>query len=178
MEEIQKRRVGRPIGSGVKNNDQALVKVASILLDNPSMKATSAMRRVLNDMSSSRRETDVTLIRRWQGRWKLNRQKFMNEAAATRAARTARAPSRTTSSISDSASEYLMRKAKETASMYNFSEASALQKAAAGYLDTPLRKEVHGVLDSLALRTALGLHESSIQRELRRMTDSTVMERC
>jgi hypothetical protein len=162
MEKSLKRRVGRPIGSGVKNDDQALTKVAGILLDNPAMKATTAMRRVLGGMPSSRRETDVTLIRRLQGRWKLNRQKFMDEAAATRAARAA---SRTTSSGSGSASENLMRIAKETAATYNFSGITAVQKAAAGYFDTPLHREVQGVLDSLAQRTALGLHESSIQRE-------------
>ncbi|TIY04576.1 MAG: hypothetical protein E5V18_14695 [Mesorhizobium sp.] len=94
----------------------------------------------------------------------------MDKAVAKRAARAA---SPATSPISGSASAYLMRKAKETASMYNFSEVAALQNAAAGYLDTPLQREVQGVLDSLAQRTALGLHESSIQRELKRMTESS-----
>ncbi|RUU08587.1 hypothetical protein EOD08_36495 [Mesorhizobium sp. M6A.T.Ca.TU.002.02.2.1] len=96
----------------------------------------------------------------------------MDEAAATRSARAA---SRTTSSGSGSASENLMRIAKETAATYNFSGITAVQKAAAGYFHTPLHREVQGVLDSLAQRTALGLHESSIQRELQRMTESTVM---
>ena len=62
-----KRPRGRPRGSG-KNDEPYLAQVAELLIREPSLKPTTAMKRLM--MRHTWRETDQTLIRRWQGKWK------------------------------------------------------------------------------------------------------------
>jgi hypothetical protein len=80
---IEKRRRGRPRGSG-KNDAPYLAQVADFLLRDPSLKPTTAMKRVVagrKDWSAS----DETLLRRWQIKWKEQGQALM--AAARERAR-------------------------------------------------------------------------------------------
>jgi hypothetical protein len=71
----EKRRRGRPLGSG-KDDSAALAQVADLLVRDSSLLPTRAMQRVLrsrNDWGA----TDVTLVRRWQGKWKRDRHSHM-----------------------------------------------------------------------------------------------------
>ena len=65
---IKKRLRGRPKGSG-KNDLPTLEEVADLIVAEPSLRPTTAMKRV----KASRRNwgaTDETLLRRWQIKWK------------------------------------------------------------------------------------------------------------
>jgi hypothetical protein len=64
----QKRTRGRPRGSG-KDDSPYLARVAQLLLRDPSLRPTTAMKRVL----ATRKDwgvSDETLLRRWQVKWK------------------------------------------------------------------------------------------------------------
>jgi hypothetical protein len=63
-----KRPRGRPRGTG-KNDTQALMKVADILAREPALPPTTAMRRVIS-AGNDWKESDPTLVRRWQEKWK------------------------------------------------------------------------------------------------------------
>jgi hypothetical protein len=68
----RKRQRGRPCGSG-KDDSAPLAKVADLMVRESSLKATTAMKRVVrgrHDWGA----TDATLIRRWQGKWKSGRE--------------------------------------------------------------------------------------------------------
>ncbi len=63
----EKRPRGRPRGSG-KNDTPYLAQVADLMVSDPSLKPTTAMKRVM--LGHKWTETDQTLIRRWQVKWK------------------------------------------------------------------------------------------------------------
>ena len=155
MEQKQtKRRVGRPAGSGMIDDDPPLIRVAEILLDQPQMKPTTAMRQVLRTMPLTTEEGDRTILRRWQSRWKVRSARYTEKAKAKRQPTVTvhRSASgggyrgrsamdrvletfRQADAIADS-----FRKAEEMAKFYNPARMSALQKAAMGYIDSPLYK--------------------------------------
>lgn len=58
---------GRPRGSG-KKDEPHLMQVAELMARDPSLKATTAMKRVINSRRDWR-ETDATLLRRLQAKW-------------------------------------------------------------------------------------------------------------
>ena len=73
-----KRPRGRPPGEG-KKDSRYLMQVADLLVRDPSLKPTTAMKRVM----CSRKdwdETDETLLRRWQIKWKKNGESFLGAA--------------------------------------------------------------------------------------------------
>jgi|SRR5580704_9969780 hypothetical protein len=74
-----KRPRGRPHGSG-KDDSPYLAQVAEILIREPSLKPTTAMKRVMTGRAWT--ETDETLIRRWQAKWKEQGQLFLSAARA------------------------------------------------------------------------------------------------
>jgi iron-sulfur cluster repair protein YtfE (RIC family) len=62
-----KRPRGRPRGSG-KDDVVYLAEIADLLIRDPSLKPTAAMKQVM--IRHTWTETDETLIRRWQVKWK------------------------------------------------------------------------------------------------------------
>jgi hypothetical protein len=75
---IAKRPRGRPRGSG-KNDRPYLEKIADLLLRDPSLTPTTAMKRIIRgkgDWDAS----DETLIRRWQVKWKEQSDSLMTAA--------------------------------------------------------------------------------------------------
>ncbi len=62
------RLLGRPRGSG-KNDAPYLAKVAELLIGDPSLKPTTAMKRVIRGRTDWD-ANDPTLLRRWQVKWK------------------------------------------------------------------------------------------------------------
>ena len=66
---IDKRKRGRPQGSG-KNDEPVLMKVARRLVRDASLKPTAAMKRVIGERKDWP-ESDETLLRRLQEKWKV-----------------------------------------------------------------------------------------------------------
>lgn len=155
MEQKQtKRRVGRPAGSGMIDDDPPLIRVAEILLDQPKMKPTTAMWQVLRTLPPTTEERDRTILRRWQSRWRVGSARYTEKARAKRRPTVTvhRSPSgggyrglsamdRMLDTIrqADAYTE-VFRKANDMAKLYDPAQMSAVQKAAMGYIDSPLYK--------------------------------------
>jgi hypothetical protein len=155
MEQKQtKRRVGRPVGSGMIDDDPPLIRVAEILLDQPQMRPTTAMRQVLRTMPPTTEEGDRTILRRWQSRWRVRSSRYTEQAKAKRQPkatvhRSASGGGYRGLSAMDRVLETFLqadaiaasfRKAEEMARIYDPARMSAFQKAAMGYIDSPLYK--------------------------------------
>jgi hypothetical protein len=65
---IEKRPRGRPRGSG-KNDLPQLAQVADLLVCDPSLRPTTAMKRIMRS-AKNWEARDETLLRRWQVKWK------------------------------------------------------------------------------------------------------------
>jgi hypothetical protein len=79
-----KRSPGRPKGSG-KNDSECLAEVADLLVRNPKLRPTTAMKQIIK-MRSDRGATPETLLRRLQAKWKKDSTRFL-DAARERASR-------------------------------------------------------------------------------------------
>jgi hypothetical protein len=79
-----KSPAGRPLGSGMKDDSAELAAVADMLIAQPTMLPTTAMRRLLADKAFKTEAMEKTAIRRWQGRWKNGKGRYL-EAARSRA---------------------------------------------------------------------------------------------
>jgi hypothetical protein len=89
----ENRPRGRPPGEGKKDSPY-LAQVADLVLSDPSLKPTTAMKRVMRNPNYWG-ASDETLLRRWQVKWKANRTVYL-AAARDRAEslrRAAEAPS-------------------------------------------------------------------------------------
>ena len=86
---VEKRMRGRPQGSG-KKDDQALLCVARKMVRDASLKPTTAMKHVIGERKDWP-ETDETLLRRLQVKWK-----DLGEAYLARAQRELQTPTRLT----------------------------------------------------------------------------------
>lgn len=82
----EKPKRGRPKGSG-KDDEPHLLQVARLLIEDNRLKPTTAMYRVIRQGKWP--ETDTTLIRRWQVKWKEGSERFLETARQERAARLA-----------------------------------------------------------------------------------------
>lgn len=82
----EKPKRGRPKGSG-KDDEPHLFQVARLLIEDEKLKPTTAMYRVIRQGKWP--ETDTTLIRRWQVKWKDGSERFLEAARQERAARLA-----------------------------------------------------------------------------------------
>jgi hypothetical protein len=74
---IQKRRRGRPPGSG-KNDSARLAEVAALILREAALKPTTAMKRIMRTRHSP--ESDDTLLRRLQCKWRKQGARLLAEA--------------------------------------------------------------------------------------------------
>jgi hypothetical protein len=79
---IEKRRRGRPLGEGRKYAPY-LAQVADLIVKDPSLKPTTAMKRIMHDRTDWG-ASDETLLRRWQVKWK-GEYEFYLTAARNRA---------------------------------------------------------------------------------------------
>ena len=66
--DTEKRQRGRPRGSG-KDDSGTLARVADLLVCEPSLKATTAMKRILPERDWGASDA-TTLVRRLQAKWK------------------------------------------------------------------------------------------------------------
>jgi hypothetical protein len=85
----EKRRRGRPPGSG-KDDLRWLERAADLMVSEPGLKPTTALNRTMPGRED-RRETDATLRRRGQVKWKVQRESLL-AAARERARLAATAP--------------------------------------------------------------------------------------
>lgn len=83
-----KRSRGRPQGTG-KDDIPYLTQVADFILADPNLKPTTAMKRVLA-VGHPWAETDETLLRRWQAKWKVSGGSLLASAIERAAAKASR----------------------------------------------------------------------------------------
>ena len=172
-----KRARGRPKGSG-KNDGQALASVADMLIKNPKLTATAAMRLVI-DGRSDWGATPETLLRRLQGKWAKDNVLLM-EAARERVSR-ASAPAKRVL-----ASERLHPlSAVET--LLKWANSPAL-KAVQDYVQSPAYKTLQAWMNSpkyfaqmsIAEKYARGVVDDPFQKkihELQKTTDSVLLKK-
>jgi hypothetical protein len=79
----EQRRRGRPRGTGKKDAPH-LARVADLITSNPTLAPTTAMNQIIAERADWP-ETEATLLRRWQIKWRASSASFM-EAARARAA--------------------------------------------------------------------------------------------
>ena len=85
----KRRSRGRPPGTG-KNDAPYLARIADAVLANPKLAPTTAMRQLIAECNDWL-ETDTTLLRRWQIKWKASAEQLM-QAARSQAARSKAMP--------------------------------------------------------------------------------------
>jgi 2-succinyl-5-enolpyruvyl-6-hydroxy-3-cyclohexene-1-carboxylate synthase len=81
----EKRSRGRPKGTGI-DDEHHLIAVAVILLDNPKMKPTTAMRRRMIEVKVPDTK-EAACLHRWQEKWKAGRDRYIQLAQDQLAAR-------------------------------------------------------------------------------------------
>jgi hypothetical protein len=151
-----KKGRGRPKGSG-KNDLPALSAMAEMMADQPSLKATSAYKKV----NKRWHESD---LRRIQIKWKEHGSRLIAEALARRAA-----PKRASTA---SRELVLARAAKqaETAMDMMRGNMGAIRK----FYDSPAHRSIREFLDSPAQRAMRDIIDSPAQRAIREMLDSPI----
>lgn len=101
----ERRLPGRPRGDGI-DDERELAAMADMLLANPTMRPTTAYKRIV-------RRPEQSAIRRIQAKWRDRRETFLTAATERRAQAQARTAARTVSSGSSGSSS--MRLATEAA---------------------------------------------------------------
>lgn len=81
MKDLEKRGRGRPKGTTIREDETRLVKVADAVVKDPSLKATTAIKRVLHAEGLGEAKM-AAAVRRLQGKWKERHADL--RAAATR----------------------------------------------------------------------------------------------
>jgi hypothetical protein len=131
------RRRGRPRGSGKKDLPQ-LAHLADLLVRDPSLRPTTAMKRIMRgakDWDAS----DATLLRRWQVKWKEHGVSLME--SARQRARPRPAAFATPANIDREA----LRVVQEFAEAMRVAENSPYQKALRTAQDLPFEKALRAV---------------------------------
>src|SRR3546814_6510390 len=101
MNNIINRGRGRPVGTGL-DDGPTLNKMADIMVANPAMRPTTAMRRAIDKPGPS-------VVRRLQVKWKAGSAEYLAAARARRAAASAPVPARRRSEEHTSELQSLMR---------------------------------------------------------------------
>jgi hypothetical protein len=180
---IENRPRGRPRGTG-KDDSLPLTEVADLLVANPLLKPTTAMKRVMQG-GKDWGATDETLLRRWQDKWKHQGEVFL--AAARERARpkpmaqpavpahswaTLRALPFPEDAHTRAMREYANGPAKAMQDYINSPASKALldyasspvAKAMLDYANSPTAKATRDYLDSPAMRAINSVQTSAIDR--------------
>jgi hypothetical protein len=162
-----KRPRGRPRGSGIDDSTE-LARVADLLVRNPSLKPSSAMKRVMQDHQG--RETPQTLLRRWQVKWKAKGASFL-AAARDRASTPSYAPSPVPSDlnwmrlISDAQNSPWVQLVQEA-------QNSPLAKAMREMQNSPLAKAMREMQNSPLAEVMREMQNSPLAKAMREMQNS------
>ena len=84
MGKTQNRPRGRPRGTG-KNDTPFLQQVADLIVEDPNLRKTTAIKRVLDLTHLKPGEMENTVIRRLQHKWKIEGPRLLEEARGRRA---------------------------------------------------------------------------------------------
>lgn len=172
-----KRNRGRPVGTGL-DDSPTLKKVADMIVANPSLRPTTAIRRALDKPEASN-------IRRLQVKWKAGKAEYMADAQAKRAA--ASTPARRVSaSYSPRAGRHIVdahRKIQEALGpgfraaqeMMNSPAVRAAQEAARRYQENPALRAIEELRNSPTMRAIEELQNNPTVRLMRELQDSPMM---
>src|SRR5580658_4387976 len=173
-----KRPRGRPRGTG-KNDEPYLAQVAELLIREPSLKPTTAMKRVM--MRHAWTETDETLIRRWQVKWKAI---GLSLLAAVRERMRPTLPAvptepawvlanRIMKQIEDSPLSKMMRQIEDSplSKMMRQIEDSPLSKMMRQIEDSPLSKMMRQIEDSPLSKMMRQIEDSPLSKMMRQIED-------
>ena len=170
-----KRSRGRPIGTGL-DDGPTLTKVADMMVANPLLRPTTAIRRALAKPEPSN-------IRRLQVKWKAGKAGYIADAQARRAV--ASTPARRVSaSYSPRTGRHLMeaqRKMQEALGpgfraaqeMMNSPGMRAAQEAARRYQESPAMRAIEELQNSPTMRLIRELQDSPMMRAAREMQAQT-----
>lgn len=174
-----KRGRGRPIGTGL-NDAPILNRIADMIVADPALRPTTAIRRCLDKPGSSN-------IRRLQVKWKAGAADYLAQARKRRAAALAPTPARrvnggytphTARQIMEAQRKMLasldsptLRAARE---MMNSPAMLAAQEAARRIQESPAMRAIE-YMNSPTMRAMRELHDSPTMRAMREMQDSPAM---
>lgn len=168
-----KRGRGRPVGTGY-NDAPTLEKMADLMVAQPTLKATTAIRRILGQPGPSQ-------IRRLQVKWKEGAAAFLAAAQARRAV--APAPARRVSaSHSPRTVRQIMEASRRVQEMMPSIRAAqelmntpgmlAAQEAARRFYDSPAAQAMREFHDSPTARAMREFQDSPTARAMREFQDS------
>jgi hypothetical protein len=152
---IEKRKRGRPKGTEI-NDRPILMKVASLLIDNPIQKPITAFKRAYSQWE----ERDV---RRFQIKWK-------RDGAETLAIVRALRQRSTTAS-----KEIVLIKARQEMDRAQAITWGVLSGAIQDVCDSPTMQAVREIYDSPTMRAAREIYDSPTMRAMRDVYDSPTM---
>lgn len=172
-----KRSRGRPVGTGL-DDGPTLKKVADMIVANPSLRPTTAIRRALDKPEPSN-------IRRLQVKWKAGKAEYMVEAQARRAAASMPAH-RVTAPYSPRTGRNIVeahRKMQEALGpgfraaqeMMNSPGMRAAQEAARRYQESPALRAIEEFRNSPTMRAIEELQNNPTVRLMRELQDSPMM---
>lgn len=179
MDNIRNRGRGRPVGTGL-DDGPTLNKMADIMVANPAMRPTTAMRRAIDKPGPS-------LVRRLQVKWKAGSAEYLAAAHARRAAASAPVPARRVSAAySPRMSRQLMqaqRKMQEALgpglqaaqAMMTSPAMLAAQEAARRLQESPAMRALEEYRNSPTMRALEEYQNSPTMRAIRELLDSPAM---
>lgn len=155
---IEKRGRGRPPGTG-KNDAHTLESVADMVIATPALRPTTAMRRVAPKATGAE-------IRRFQAKWKEERETLLDRARA-------RAEARRTTNASPPRRH---RSASGIAALGRVSqEMDAVSRRAQEILDSPAMRAMRDLENSSALKAMRDLENSPALKAMRDLENSATM---
>jgi len=171
-----KRGRGRPVGTGY-DDAPTLEKMADLMVAQPTLKATTAMRRILGQPGPSQ-------IRRLQVKWKEGAAEFL-AAAQARHAFAPVLPRRISASHSPRTVRQIMEASRRVQEMMPSIRAAqelmntpgilAAQEVARRFYDSPAAQAMRAFHDSPSARAMREFHDSPTARAMREMEDSPTM---
>jgi hypothetical protein len=159
-----KRARGRPRGSG-KDDRPALEQVADLMVQDPSLRATTAMKRVLRTRADWG-ATDATLIRRWQRKLQVQREPLL--IAARDRARPQRAATFEDLPSSTIGPEVIPSFFKQVEALRN----SPLAKEMQALRNSPLAKEMQALRNSPLAKQMQALRNSPWMKQMQAIQGS------
>ena len=191
MTSQSKRGRGRPIGTG-KDDAPTLSKVADLIVANPALRPTTAIKRVLDKL-------DPSIIRRLQVKWRAGKEEYLTQARSRREvtvapARRASIPYSPRTARQLMAAQRAMQDALGGSHLASVQAAlndpglramreamsspamQAMQEAMRRYQESPAMKAIEEFRSSPAMRAIEELHNSPTMRAMRELQDSPTMQ--
>lgn len=174
MDSIKRSR-GRPVGSGY-NDTPVLEKIADMMVENASLKATTAIRRILGQPGTSE-------IRRLQVKWKAGGAEYLARARARRTAAKASVPARNVCAPYSpravrqltNAQRKLHDAIRAAQQLTNNPRVLAAQAVARRLHESPAMRVIEEYRNSPAFRALEEFQNSPTMRAIRELQDSPTM---